>query len=227
MQFWTLHFSQEWVIFALCSDRSSRSVAGQHSGFVGKGQQPGFDGFDDLIEIAAGQVGPANAAGKQCVAGDEQLERGEVQANGALGVARGVQDQRRAGFKPNAEAVGERVVWRSRFRGRDAQPPGLRVHHFEQGQVVLIQQDRCAGQPLELERASHVVDVAVGDENLLELEAQFSQASMDAADLVAGIDDNGLSGLLVAKDSAIALQWPDGEGLEDHTPIVGRAGLSQ
>jgi len=45
-----------------------------------------------------------------------------------------------------------------------------------------------------------VVNVGVGDENLLELEAKFGEAAMDAADLVAGIDDDGLAGGFVAEE---------------------------
>jgi len=72
----------------------------------------------------------------------------------------------------------------------------------------------------ELERAAHVVDVGVGDENLLELETEFGEAAMDAADLVAGIDDDGLAGHFVAEDGAVAGQRADGKGFQNHDFIV-------
>ena len=50
-----------------------------------------------------------------------------------------------------------------------------------------------------------MVDVGVGDENLLELEAELGEAAVDAADFVAGIDDDGLAGLFVAQEGAVAL----------------------
>ena len=90
------------------------------------------------------------------------------------------------------------------------------VHHLEQGQVVLVEKDGRAGEALELERAADVVDVGVGDEDLLEVEAEAGEAAMDAGDLVAGIDDDGLAGCLVAEDGAVAVQRADGKGLEDH-----------
>src|SRR5271167_3066814 len=43
---------------------------------------------------------------------------------------------------------------------------------------------------------------------------------MDAGDLIARIDDDGLVSLFVAKHGAVALQRTDGEGLEDHGTIV-------
>ena len=67
-------------------------MTGQDFGFIGECQQSGFDGVDDLVEVAAGQVGPANAAGKKRVPGDQQLERGKVQTDRPLSVARSMED---------------------------------------------------------------------------------------------------------------------------------------
>jgi len=132
-----------------------------------------------------------------------------------------VDNLRGAGFQAHFETVGEQVVGRGGLRGCDAKPPGLHVHKFELGQIVFIHQDRRAGEALELERASHMVNVGVGDKNLLELEAKVGEAALNAADLVAGIDDDGLARLLVAQDGAVALEWADWEGLDDHASILG------
>jgi hypothetical protein len=43
---------------------------------------------------------------------------------------------------------------------------------------------------------------------------------VDAGDFIAGIDHDGLSGVFVAHDGAIALQWADGKRFEDHVGIV-------
>ena len=68
-----------------------------------------------------------------------------------------------------------------------------------------------------------MVDVGVGDEDLLEGETEGGEAAMDAADFVAGIDDDGFAGGLVGKDGAVALQRADGKGLENHEFIVERS----
>ena len=65
-----------------------------------------------------------------------------------------------------------------------------------------------------------MVDVGVGDENLLELEAELGEAAVDAAHLVAGIDDDGLVGLFIAQNRAVAGQRTDRKGLKDHASIV-------
>jgi hypothetical protein len=61
-----------------------------------------------------------------------------------------------------------------------------------------------------------MVDVSVCNKNLLEFEAELGEATGDSPNLVAGVDDNRFMGLLVAQDSAVALQRADGEGFEDH-----------
>ena len=53
-------------------------MAGEDAGLVGQREQAGVDRVDDLIEVAAGQVGATDTAFKKRVAGDEQLERGKV-----------------------------------------------------------------------------------------------------------------------------------------------------
>ncbi len=64
---------------------------------------------------------------------------------------------------------------------------------------------------LSLQRAAHVVDVGVGDENLLELEAEFGEAAVDAAHLVAGIDDDGLAGLRSPRMVQLQASGPTGK----------------
>ena len=51
------------------------------------------------------------------------------------------------------------------------------------------------------------------------LRAEFGQPLVNAVDLVAGIDDDGLMGLFVAQNGAVAGQRPDRKGLEDHARL--------
>ena len=61
-----------------------------------------------------------------------------------------------------------------------------------------------------------VIDVSVGDDDLLDGEVVFLEQSDDAGDVVAGIDDDGLAGGFVAEDGAVALEETDGEDFVDH-----------
>ena len=65
-----------------------------------------------------------------------------------------------------------------------------------------------------------------GDDDLLELEAEFGEPAANAADLVAGIDHDGLARLFVAQDGAVAGKRADRKGFEDHGSIVGRKAVN-
>jgi hypothetical protein len=216
-----LQRAKKWITLAFGADGGGGAVSGENFSFVRQEQQAGLDGFNDLVVVSARKVGASDAAGKQGVSGNKQPEGDKMQANRTLGVAGSVDYLGGAGSEADIEAVGEQIVGRGGLRRRDAQPASLHFHHFQQGQVVFVHHDRRAGEALELERAANVVNVGVGDENLFELEAQLSQAPMDAGNFVAGIDDDGLARLLIAQDGAVALKWADREGLDDHGSILG------
>jgi hypothetical protein len=110
------------------------------------------------------------------------------------------------------------TVWGGRFRSAYAEPGRLRPHHLEQRQIAFIQVDGRAGQPLQPECAANVVDMGMGDEDLLNRQALIRKPLVDAADVISGINDDGLAGLLVAQDGAVALQGSDGKRLKNHTP---------
>ena len=129
-----------------------------------------------------------------------------MEADRALGVAGSVQDLGRVAVEANDLAVGEAFVGRGGFGCVNAEPGCLSSHHLQQRQVVFVEENGSAGKALELERSTDVVNVGVCDENLLELEAEGCQAAVDAGDFVAGIDDDGLAGVLVAQDGAVALR---------------------
>jgi len=59
--------------------------------------------------------------------------------------------------------------------------------------------------------------MSVGDEDLLESEAKSSKAAVDASNLVAGVDNDGVAGLLIAEDGAIALERANRKSFENHT----------
>jgi len=164
--------AKERVSPAFGADGGGGPVAGDDVGLVGQGQQTGVNGIENLIRVAAGEVGAADAAGEKSVAGYDHLERDEVETDGALRVAGGMEDVGGIVFEADHQAVVEALVGRSCFGDGTASDPGsLLVHHGEQGKVAFVEQDGCAGEALELERSADVVDVGVGDEDLLELEA--------------------------------------------------------
>jgi hypothetical protein len=205
-------------------DGGSGSVAGNDCDVVGKGEEALVDGGEELRGIASGEVGAAYGSGEESVAGEEEGLGREVEADASFGVAGGVEDGAgearsialRGGSDGDELAVVEGVVGGGDGGGGDAEPAGLNVHHFDQGQVALVVEDGGAGELLEAVSAGDVVDVGVSDDDLLDGERVFGEEGHDAGDVVAGVDDDGFAGGLVAEDGAVALEGADGDGFEDH-----------
>ena len=124
--------------------------------------------LDELVGVAAGEVGAAHGAGEECVSRDEEGVVGEVEAGAALGVAGGVEDGGGEAGDGDGLVVGEVGVGWGDLGGGDAEPAGLDVHHLDQREVELVVEDGGAGEALELQGSGDVVDVGVGDDDLLE-----------------------------------------------------------
>jgi hypothetical protein len=192
-------------------------VAGDDCDLIGEGEETVVDGGDELAGVAAGEVGAADGAGEKGVSGEKEGLVGQVEADAALGVARGVEDGAAETGDGDELAVVEGVVGGGGdLGGGDAEPTGLDVHHFYQGKIVLVVEDGGSGEALEALGSGDVVDVGVGDDDLLDGEVVLIEDGDDAGDLVAGVDDDGFEGDLVAQDGAVALQRADGEDFMDH-----------
>ncbi len=199
-------------------------MAGYDPGFVRQGEQAGLDGVDDLLGVAAGKVGAADAAGKERIASEDHVEWGEVKTDGALSMAGGMEDPGWVGAQADMLAISEDIIRRSGFRGFDTYPRRLFGHDLELGEVVFIEKDGGAGQGFEFDGSADVVDVSVRNQNLLEGEAERVESAMDAGDFVTRIDDDGFAGLLVGQNGAVALEGTDRKRFENHWFIVGRFG---
>ena len=185
-------------------------------GFVRKREKPIVDRGDELAGVASGKVGAAYGAGEEGIPGEEEGLLGEVEADAALGVAGSVEDASGEAGDGDDLVVVEGVVGGWDFRGRDAEPGGLDVHHFDQREVELVVEDGCSGELLEALGSGDVVDVGVGDDDLLDSEAVPLERGDDVGDVVAGVDDDGLAGGFVAEDGAVAAERAYDEDFVDH-----------
>jgi len=95
------------------------------------------------------------AAGKERVARDEQFERGEVQADRALGVARRAKHLRGIAFEPTTLTVCRALVGIAPLSGG-----AMSIHAafspivFKSERSFSVEEDRCAGEAFELERTT-------------------------------------------------------------------------
>ncbi len=183
-----------------------------------------MNGLDDLLAIAPRQIGAADASGEEGIAGNHHFEWSEMEADGALGVTRRVNYLGWIRGESDDLSVDHGFIGRSCFWRRRSEPSRLDVHHLEQREIILIQQNGCAGEALELEGATDVIDVRVGDENLLQREALGLKPAVDSRDLISGVDDDRFAGGFVAQQSAVALEGANGKGLKDHAAILKRPG---
>src|SRR5215471_15692280 len=65
-----------------------------------------------------------------------------------------------------------------------------------------------------------MIDVSVGNHDLLHLELMFFNDGKNVFNVIARIDNHSLASALIANHRAIALQRPNGKDFVNHEPIV-------
>jgi len=211
---------QKRIALAFGGDRGEFAVAGDDYGFVRQGQHCVVQRAHDFLHGAAGEVGAPDGAGEESVTGDQFFLRFKIEADAAFGVAGSVQDL--GGVRSGRDAVAGRdaaVNFDFARRGH-ADPRGLHIEHLQQRIVVLVEQDGRAGGGTEFHGSADVVNVGVGNDDLLDLEIVLADEGEDVVDVVAGINDHGLARGLVADDGTVARERADGQDLVDHLSIV-------
>ena len=176
--------------------------------------------FHDLPGVAAGQIGAADTAGKERIAGNEQALRLRVEAAGALRVAGSKNHPQRKARQPHHLSVGQFAVWRMHLGRLQSHPSSLRIHAVQEIKIGRMQQHRRAGQLAQSGRRAGVVQMRMGEQDLLEGQPQIGQPLRDAPSLVTRIDDNRLAALLIAHQRAIGLQRAGRKAFQDHGSIV-------
>lgn len=172
--------------------------------------------------ISSRKIGPANGACEKCVACQKKGLLRNVQADTPLGVARSVEDRTGDSLNRDGLAFRKWSIGGSNFGGGHAEPSGLDVHHFDQREIVLVVENRRARELFEPVGSGNVVDVRMGDDDVLHREVMALKNRNDLGDIVAGINNDRFSRSLVAKDGAVALERADRENLMDHDSIITR-----
>ncbi len=78
----------------------------------------------------------------------------------------------------------------------------------------------------QIRRAARMVDMAMGQHDLLDLHILFGDGGLNTLDFAAGIDHGGLFGVLAPEHGAVLLEGGDGDddGFHGHVPVWGRVG---
>jgi hypothetical protein len=205
---------------ALLADRRFRTMAWNYLRLVGKDQKTVMQRAQNLPPIATRQIGTSDRSGKERISRQKKIGPGEMEADAAGGVPRGVDHLCRNARQAYLETVVGGAIWWANLRLGNSQPRGLGVHHGEQLQIVLIEKDGRPGKAPELSSSSDMVDVAMSDDDLLKCQLMLGESRQNLRNIVSGIDHNGFVRDLVSQDRAIALQRADREGFADHASIV-------
>jgi len=207
---------EEGISGALAIDGGGGTVPGDNEGIAGQREKAVVDAGDELFVVAAWEIGAAYATGKESVSGDKEMGGGDVEAEAAFGVAGRVEDGGVDAVDTDEFGICRGMVGLADFGNLKAEPAGLRGDHSDEREVFFAVEDGSAGDLLEGKGAGDVVDVGVGDDDAARGEVVFVESGEDTGDVVAGINDDGVEGGLVAEDGAVALKQADGEGLADH-----------
>ena len=202
---------------------------GQHDDVVGERQDLVGQAAQHRRVVAAGQVGAADGAGEEEVAGEHQLRDvllrvRRAERHRALGVAGGVvDDEPQAGQLELGEVrqlahvvgLGPRVVAAEQHLGGLGAHPGHRV--AEQVAVAGVDPGGRVVGAGDRRDAPHVVDVPVGDEHADGLEAVLAHHLGDAVGgVLAGIDDHALAAGTRRHDVAVGPPGSGGEASDEH-----------
>ena len=208
--------NQERILFPFLSNGCSWAMAWTNDGIIRQRKNAVAQRAHDFLERSSGKVGASDAAGEQGVACDQQFFRGKIEADAALGVAGSVENVRRQAACPQRFTVCDTRFDCNFARRGDADPCGLYVEHFQQRVVILIEQDWRARLRAQLHRSAYVIDVGVGNDDLLHIKFVLADDGKNVFNVVARIDDHGLVRGLIADDRAVTLQRADGEDLMNH-----------
>jgi CheY-like chemotaxis protein len=197
-----------------------------HAGIVAERQQHAANRSDQRGVVAAGQIGAADAAGKERVA-DEQVEAPfacsrhlEADATGA--VARSVVRTRfevaeRNGFAGCIEPVDR---WRRRI-DLQTEPQALCHGVVVQEKIIPVQVDWNAERTLRRGHARDVVHVRVRQQDVQNPDVLLRHELEQPFDFIAGVDDHAFACPRAGHDEAVLVKRTDRLRLDyDHAVIL-------
>jgi hypothetical protein len=213
---------------AFVADGGGGAVAGMDDGGVWELHEFVFERGDEFVEGAAPEVGAADAAGEERVAGKELRlsQRGvlafrrQIQRNTSRGVPRGVNDVGEEVAPLEGVTFFEKLVNFDEFGRANTKKCGLNFHAAIKGKIVGVHHDGSTRVLIELCEAADVVNVRVGADDGFHGEFVAAEKAQDAFDFVAGIDDDALERARIADDGTIALQHSNRDFEIDHLGIA-------
>ncbi len=182
------------------------AMTGVDLGFRGERQELGANALKEAVEVAAGQVSPADGAAEEGVAGDDTLGGGNVEADAGRRVPRSFTYLQHILTQGYLHASAQFMFDGGEARFGQVEQEGL----FGHGLVEVVFPGVHPGLDVEgllhLSEGTDVIEVGVGDEDALDGNLQPFDLGEYAAGLIARVYDEGFAGVFVGENGAILLK---------------------
>lgn len=201
----------------LVADAAFGAVAGNEDGVVAQGPELLADAAQELGMVAAREVGAPDAACKEDVAHKGALQIGTVKNDVARGVAWAVVHGEAVAAEGDGVAargvVAEPACGRECLAGRKAEHGALLGQCVNPVLVGRMRADdgqlQAAG---EFGCCAGVVDVGVGEPDLLERDGARLTGGQQGLEVASGVNDSACAAGVVPDDGAVLREGGDGQG---------------
>lgn len=190
-------------------------MSGNDEGALRKVQKLCTDATQDRIRIATPKVSAADGATKKGVSREEQSRRGQVETNAARGMAGRVQNADFLHAELQGVTSADAFIWVAYVRGAKTHPCGLLVHDGGQLEIGLVVKNRRVGQVMQVCGCGDVIQMRMGHQDGFEAQRVRCKQIEDARYVTAGVNDDALMRVGLAKNGAIAMEGADREGFAD------------
>lgn len=194
--------------------------------FVSKRKQDRSDRPNQRGVVAAGQIRPADAAGKQRIA-DEQIEAplagaANLEAHTARAMPRGVVHTHFELAERNLLARSVVAVdgWQVRI-DVESEQTSLLDRLFVQKLIVPVEMHGCVQRALGDANARHVIHMRMGEQDVRNRDAFLRDELEEPVHFIARVDQHALPRASAGDDEAVLVEGGDGLSLDyDHSVIL-------
>ena len=209
------------------TDSRAGAMTGMDDGGIGELEELVLERSDEFVVGTAPQVGSADTAGEERVAGEElRLAKTEIAAvirkierDAARTVARRVNDASEKVAPLKNVAFLKKLVNFDEIGSAHPEEGSLHFHAAIEGEIVRVHHDGRAGVLIELGEATDMIDVRVRADDGFDLEFVAAKKAENALDFIARVDDDGFESARITDNRAVALEDTDGQLEIDHLRV--------
>src|SRR5262249_40434967 len=203
---------EEGIGLTLLADGAHGTVAADEDEVVAERDELRLDGLNEGGVIPIGEVGAPDGASEQHVANEGKALRSVNEHHRARRVAGAVQHREAGAGVAYLVALLKPAIGCDVARTQEPHGKALCSQAVEQeliGDVRTLDGD-AAELLLQFGGAGSVIDVPVGEQDLVDPDAGLFYAGLDAVEITTGIDDGARFGCLVPQQGAVLLKRCDG-----------------